>query len=67
VTLSPCALRSEAELHRFERAALRWLACFCVERRQATLAEVPAAAWAFENMAEQPTVALDMLRRLCSQ
>jgi hypothetical protein len=37
-----------------------------VERRDATLAEVTAAAWAFEHMAEGPTVALDTLRWLRS-
>ena len=56
----------EAEPYRFERAALRWLARCCVERRAATLAEVQAATWAFENMADQPTGALETLRRLCA-
>jgi hypothetical protein len=44
---------------------LRWLARFCVERRDATLPEVTAATRAFEHMAEQPADALDTLRRLC--
>jgi hypothetical protein len=65
--LAVCVAIREAEPHRFERAALRWLARFCVERREATLQEVQAAAWAFENMAAEPTVALDTLRRLCSR
>jgi hypothetical protein len=65
--LAVCVAIREAEPHRFERAALRWLARFCVERREATLQEVQAAAWAFENMASEPTVALDTLRRLCSR
>lgn len=30
----------KAERHRFERGALRWLARYCVERREATLAEI---------------------------
>jgi hypothetical protein len=46
-------------------AALRWLARFCVERREATLTEVQAAAWAFENLTDEP--ALDTLQRLCSR
>jgi hypothetical protein len=35
--LSVCVAIREAEPHRFERAPLRWLARFCVERREATL------------------------------
>ena len=64
--LAVCVAIREAEPHRYERAALRWLARFCVERPDATLAEVTAASWSFEHMAEQPAVALDTLRRLCS-
>jgi hypothetical protein len=64
--LAVCVAIREAEPHRFERAALRWLARFCVERRDATLADVTAAAWAFEHMAERPCAALDTLRRLCA-
>jgi hypothetical protein len=41
--LAGLSRHSQAEPHRFERAALRWLARFCVERREATLAEVQAA------------------------
>ena len=51
--LAVCVIIREAEPDRFERAALRWLARFCVERREATLAEVQAAAWAFENSAHE--------------
>jgi hypothetical protein len=64
--LAVCLTIREAEPHRFERAALRWLARFCVERRDATLAEVQAAAWAFENITDEPA-ALDTLQRLCSR
>ncbi len=59
------AIRSD-EPASFERAALRWLARFCVERREATLAEVQAAAWAFENITDEPA-ALETLQRLCSR
>jgi hypothetical protein len=45
---------------------LRWLARFCVERREATLAEVQSAAWAFENITDEPA-ALETLQRLCSR
>jgi hypothetical protein len=55
-----------AEPERFERAALRWLARFCLEHREATLAEVQAAAWAFENITDEPG-ALEPLERLCSR
>jgi hypothetical protein len=56
----------EAEPDRFERAALRWLARFCHERHEATLAQVQAAAWAFDNIADEPA-ALETLQRLCSR
>ena len=64
--LAVCLAIRTAEPHRFERAALRWLARFCVERREATLAEVQAATWAFENVADEPA-ALETLQRLCSR
>jgi hypothetical protein len=64
--LAVCVAIREAEPHRFERAALRWVARFCIERRDATLADVTTAASAFEGMAERPADALDTLRRLCS-
>jgi len=38
--LAVCVAIREAEPHRFERAALRWLATFCLERDDATLADV---------------------------
>ena len=64
--LAVCVLIRKAEPDRFERAALRWVARFCVERREATLTEVQAAAWAFENIADEPA-ALATLQRLCSR
>jgi hypothetical protein len=64
--LAVCVVIRTADPHRFERAALRWLARFCVERHEATLAEVQAAAWAFENIADE-SAALDTLQRLCSR
>jgi hypothetical protein len=64
--LAVCVVIRKAEPHRFEPAALRWVARFCVERREATLAEVQAAAWAFENIADEPA-ALATLQRLCSR
>jgi hypothetical protein len=46
-----CVAIPHAEPERFERAALRSLARFCVERRGATIADVRSAAMAFERMA----------------
>ena len=64
--LAVCVVIHKTEPDRFERAALRWLARFCVERREATLTEVRAAAWAFENIADEPA-ALATLQRLCAR
>jgi hypothetical protein len=38
----------------------------CVERRDATLAHVQTAAWAFDDLADEPA-ALAALERLCSR
>jgi hypothetical protein len=64
--LEICLAIRKAEPERFERAALRWLARFCIERREATLAQVQAAAWAFDNITDEPA-ALETLQRLCSR
>ena len=63
--LSVCMAIRDSEPERFERAALRWLARFCVERPRATVADVRLAADAFESMAGDPAAALETLRRLC--
>ena len=64
--LEVCVAIRLAEPERFERAALRWLARFCLERREATVAQVQAAAWAFENLTDEPA-ALETLQQLCSR
>jgi hypothetical protein len=64
--LAVCIVIRTAEPARFERAALRWLARFCLELREATIAQVQAAAWAFDNLTDEPT-ALETLQRLCSR
>lgn len=64
--LSVCVAIRDAEPHRFERAALRWLARFCLEHRDVTLADVSAAARAFEQMTERPAEALEKLRQICN-
>lgn len=53
----------DAEPERFERAALRWLARYAVEKA-ASVAEVSAAADAFAVMAQRPEDALVSLQRL---
>ena len=64
--LAVCVAIRAAEPERYERAALRWLARYCLERREATLAHVQTAAWAFENLADEQG-ALETLERLCSR
>jgi hypothetical protein len=63
--LSICVAIRQAEPERFERAALRWIARFCVERRDASLADLRAAAWAFERMGSDSREAVETLRGLC--
>src|SRR5215207_1602440 len=63
--LAVCVAIRDSEPERFERAALRWLARFCVERPRATVADVRLAAGPFESRASDPDEALDMLRLLC--
>jgi len=64
--LEVCVAIRRAEPERFERAALRWLARFCLEQREATLAQVQAAAWAFDNLTDAQA-ALETLQRLSSR
>ena len=45
-----CVAMRETEPERFERAALHWLPRFCLERPQATHAQVQSATWAFQNI-----------------
>jgi hypothetical protein len=52
--LEVCIAIRRPEPDRFDRAALRWLARFRVERREVTLAESQRATWAFENIADEP-------------
>src|SRR3954468_16381969 len=43
--LAVCVAIRKAEPEHYERAALRWLARYCLERRDSTLAHVGSAAW----------------------
>ena len=52
--LAVCLAIHQAEPERFEPVALRWLARFCLERREATLAQVQTAACAFDNITDEP-------------
>ena len=61
-----CVAIRDAKPEQFERAALRWIARYCAERPTVTLADVRAAAEAFEWMAARPEDALDALQRLCA-
>jgi hypothetical protein len=63
--LCVCVAIRDAEPERFERAALRWIARYCVERPTVTLADVRTAAEAFERMVKRPEDALTTLQRLC--
>jgi hypothetical protein len=50
-----------------ERAALRWLGRFCLERRDVTLAQAGEARDAFALLVQEPEAAETRLRRLAGQ
>lgn len=64
--LMVCVAIRDAEPERFERAALRWIARYCVERPQVTLAQVRTVTEALERMASRPEDALATLQQLCA-
>lgn len=64
--LAVCVAVRQAEPTRFERAALKRIARYCVEHPAATIADERAAAAAFEAMADKPEAALTQLLRLCA-
>jgi hypothetical protein len=59
-----CALLADAEPGRFERAAARWLARYCLETRDVTLEAIDEALGALQTMRERPADALVTLRDL---
>jgi hypothetical protein len=61
--LAVCMAIREAGPERFERAALRWLARYTVERAT-SLADVRGATDAFAVMVQRPEDALTALQRL---
>lgn len=59
-----CAVLADAEPDRYERAAARWLARFCLETPGVTLAAIDEALGAFREMRSRPADALVTLRDL---
>jgi hypothetical protein len=64
--LQVCVLLRDREPQRFEQAAVRWIARFCVERVEVTLADVHEAGRAFALMRRDPERALAALQALCA-
>ena len=63
--LRVCLLIRDRDPQRYERAALRWVARFAVEARDASLADVQAAAAALEQLPCEPDEAMSRLQQLC--
>lgn len=64
--LHVCVLLRDREPERYERAAVRWIARFCVERREVSLEDVDEASRAFTLMRDDPERALLTLQALCA-
>ncbi len=62
--LTICVLVSEQRPEQFERAALRWLGRYALERKDATLAGLREAAAAFARLDSEPEASLGTLERL---
>jgi hypothetical protein len=60
--LRVCLLVRDQDQERYEQAAVRWLARFCLERPAAALGDVVEAATAFERMAREPQAGLEQLQ-----
>jgi hypothetical protein len=65
--LAVCALIAGTEPARYDRAALRWLARYCLEHRGATLTDVAQAADALDLLRSEPTAGRAELRRLLAR
>jgi hypothetical protein len=63
--LRVCLLIRDRDPDRYERAALRWVARFAVEAREASLADVQAAAHALAQLPTDADEAMSRLQRLC--
>jgi hypothetical protein len=64
--LQVCVLLRDREPQRYERAAVRWIGRYCVERPDATLDDVDQARAAFAVMRRDPERALGILQTLCA-
>jgi len=64
--LEVCVLLRDREPERYERAAVRWIARFCVERHEVSLEDVDHASRAFVLMRTRPEQALAVLQALCA-
>lgn len=64
--LHVCVLLRDREPERYERAAVRWIARFCVERHDVSVEDVDHAAAAFRLMRSRPEQALQVLQALCA-
>ena len=62
-----CALLADAEPGRFDRAACRWLARYCVETPDVTLEAIDEALGALQTMRERPADSLVILRELVAR
>jgi hypothetical protein len=63
--LQVCVLLRDREPERYERAAVRWIGRYCVERPGVTLDDVEHARAAFAIMRRDPSRALGILQTLC--
>src|ERR1700678_4324831 len=63
--LRVCLLIRDRDPDRYERAALRWVARFAVEARNASLEDVQAAVAALRRLPGDPDEAMSQLQHLC--
>lgn len=61
-----CVLLRDREPERYERAAVRWIGRFCVEKHEVSLVDVDHARAAFSLMRDDPEGALGVLQALCA-
>jgi hypothetical protein len=60
-----CVLLRGAEPQSYERAVVRWLGRYCLEREHVTLGEVRRAAELFDALPANPERAVRQLEALC--
>ena len=64
--LEVCLVYRDAAPDRYDRAAVRWIARYCTERPQLTLAHVDAAVEAFQQLRTDPAAGLERLQALAA-